>query len=93
MKKPYEPGERVAVYDRNLRIVGTVLKSDGVYVTVAVRGVPWATLHRNQCRRLIPKKRREWWLVQYRDGERWVLLQDPPIGMFSEAVKVREVRK
>lgn len=74
MKKPFQVGDRVRVYREGGPHIGTIQKiyPDGLLrIKADIDPVYCAGLkfHPNQCRRLRPKKRREFWINLYPHGE------------------------
>lgn len=65
MKTPFKIGDRVAVYENIERRV-SVIESVGANGIIRLVGSS-IRFHPKQCRRLIPKKRREIWIIE-RDG-------------------------
>jgi hypothetical protein len=72
-KRPLEIGERVSaasvfVGDKNTRIWrGTVLEISGDWLSIRRDGQgdnDHCAFHRRQVRRLVKRKRREWWIVE-----------------------------
>ncbi len=100
--------QRVAFYSNGVRLTGhiaTVIAkrpSGNVYKVLAdpdEKGPPgeenYFSVHEKQCRKLVKKKRREFWLVKAYKGDRYcVSLSEPNLpGIYSDIIKVREVKK
>ncbi len=89
--------ERVAVYVGGHRLQGVVaqvLSDDACRVTT---GTGTFVAHTKQLRRLVKKKRREFWVVWRPDGE-WGVFGNSngahsSAGLVGEVIHVREVKK
>lgn len=97
MKTPLKVGDRVAVYDGVLKYCRTI---EAIAPSGAVRiSGSTAWFHPKQCRRLVKKKRREWWINIYpdREGYAHATKKDADSGhrrnARTECVHVREVKK
>lgn len=90
MKKPFEVGERVAVYENASRWVGSIEADKGtVRGTFLPDGVFWVrcdpsenegapnllAANAKQCRRLVKKKRRRVWIPQHCIDERYDVMR------------------
>lgn len=107
MKKPFEVGEKVAVYNGMCRSIGTVKFTSPDTVTIGVvihevNNVIW--FHPKQCRRLKPKKKfkygKELWFGRNKSfdtgsqqwiNENWVLINHTVLDLYAETVHVREI--
>lgn len=70
MKKPFQVGDRVAVYWYDGRFKGRVLSVNGDLLAVQFDSGQQRRSHAKQCRRIVKRKPREWWISQG-DLERW----------------------
>jgi len=102
MREPLKKGDRVAVYANGRRITGVVDRLGKgsffgqVYVSAdsGVEYGEWA--HPSQCRRLVKKKRREWWITVRKTDGKVTDVSEVPLGDLLapwELVHVREVGK
>jgi hypothetical protein len=97
-RRPLAVGDRVAVYDGGARHVARVMgygaDVDGT-VLVEVEGDITGHVHRRQCVRLVPKRRREWILARHSHTGAWQVFgpewQQPHNEPFLDVVRVREV--
>lgn len=63
MKKPFEPEDRVAIYNKNMRTHGRIIRVDNNSVLISddVKDeMIW--VHKKQVRRLVKKGRRRFWI-------------------------------
>lgn len=97
MKRLYEFGDRVHVYDGSIRWHGTVSKvqENGLMIVDCRRwGGELMTVSLKQCRRLVKRKRREFWIVRYCTGSRDIHDKMPSFRPAApgELIHVREVK-
>ncbi len=68
MKRPFEVGDRVAVYNEKNRYAGETIESsypDSDYLIVRLNNGRIVTAHKKQCRRLVKKERRRIWILPF----------------------------
>lgn len=99
MKKPFEVGDRVAVYDGGKRKTGKVSAVDEMFGTLGVDyDLPdrRCFVHPKQCRRLVKRERRRALLSMSKDGE-WSVDaftgEFPKPGVQIHLVEVKARRK
>lgn len=105
MKKEFKVNDRVVIYATlagiPARSKGTVLEvyPNKLYVKMdRVLTTPFIYAHPKQCRRLVKKQRREWWIAMHPCSRPTVHAQYKPdmicgSGCKIEWYRVREVRK
>jgi hypothetical protein len=113
MKEPFKVGDRVKVFEvddsgQDISVIGKVTSIDGDAIWVErkcsdiTNTFDWPA-HRNQCRRLIRRPAREWWICRCPSGkileikEGFSELPPPMLPPFSNQdfptwIRVREVR-
>jgi len=96
MKNP-KAGDRVAIYEHSARLIGCISEvlSANQCMVITDRGGQFAA-HVKQLRRLVPKKRREYWIVT-RESGMWLVFgsardADESAGLNDEVIHVREVK-
>lgn len=98
MKKPFEVGQRVAFYCGGRRDTGVIKKISELtgMVTVATDRADFF-VHPKQCRRLVKKERRRFWIdiegAILSDKYLWrtnVMIKNPGLDSWVEVVEVKK---
>lgn len=88
----FKVGDRVAVYHRANREVGTVKDILNTGTLTVLIDDKWFYRHEKQCRKLVKKKRREFWLYRHSNIELFTATIYKPSDKYFEVIKVREVK-
>lgn len=88
MKKPFAVGDRVAVYSKHERVVGTITDTDGTcnLMDIQLTDGSLRCVHPKQCRRLKPrtKRRRVYLDTAMADDPIYATRQHPDEVVFVE---------
>lgn len=92
----FKVGDRVAVYTGQSRGIGTIKCSSDELVVVRFWQTE-GTYHKKQCRKLVKKKRREFWMCRNGEFELFKVYhsQYTPkelLAQYKTVIKVREVK-